>query len=224
MSGPFNLRSEVRSTRPVGRSLHERGSLLHGEPSDESVAAGSSAARLHANPWGEQRVGRNHFARVRGILKQQQTTKQETKQMPKMSEINVQKSRWFKVSDLTEATGQPWAKAQLPVEIESAEIGEYPKDENGVTEDAFIIRFVGHEKPLGCNLTNRKVLAGIVGDEAEWDTPSLAGTRLIVYAESTSMGTGIRLRYDNSASQPAPKVGNDPIHDDEPASDEETPF
>ena len=141
--------------------------------------------------------------------------------MPKMSEINVQKSRWFKVSDLMEATGQPWAKAQLPVEIESAEIGEYPKDENGVTEDAFIIRFVGHEKPLGCNLTNRKVLAGIVGNNAEWDTPSLAGTRLIVYAESTSMGEGIRLRYDNSAeANPTrqTKFGNDPIHDDEPAS------
>jgi nitroreductase len=147
--------------------------------------------------------------------------------MPKMSEINVQKSRYFKVADLTEATGQPWAKAQLPVVIESAEIGEYPSDDGKPAEDAFFIYFKGHEKPLGCNLTNRKVLAGIVGNDAEWDTETLAGTHLIVYAEATSMGTGVRLRYDADADskrldeeheqrQRQPKVGNDPVHDDEP--------
>ncbi len=136
---------------------------------------------------------------------------------PKMSEINVQKSRYFKVADLVEAAGQPWARAELPVEIESAEIGEYPAEQGSVAEDAYLIHLRGHAKPLGCNLTNRKVLAGIVGDDAEWDTASLAGTRLIVYAESTSMGEGIRIRYDSSGTQQAPPApASDPMRDEEP--------
>ena len=113
-----------------------------------------------------------------------------------MGEINKPKSKYFKVGDLVEITGQPWAKANLPVEVESAEIGEYPADDKtGVIEDAFLIHLRGYDKPLGCNLTNRKVLQGIVGD-VEWNTENLAGTRLVIYAESTSMGEGIRIRYD----------------------------
>ncbi len=143
--------------------------------------------------------------------------------MPKMSEINVQKSRYFKVADLVEATGKPWARAQLPVTVESAEIGEYPGDGDTAAQDAYLIKFVGYEKPLGCNLTNRKVLAGIVGD-VEWDSAGLAGANLIVYAESTSMGEGIRIRYNAAADTPAK---GDPVHDSEPpppGDGDEIPF
>ena len=140
-----------------------------------------------------------------------------------MAELNVQKSRFFKVADLLEATGKTWALAQLPVVVKSAEIGEYPGDGNSPAEDAYFIYFEGHEKPLGCNLTNRKVLQGICGDDAEWDTKSLKGVSLIVYAESTSMGTGVRIRYNDAAS----KAGGDPIRDEEPpphTDDDDVPF
>jgi len=121
--------------------------------------------------------------------------------MPRMSEINVTKSNYFKVPDLVQAAGKPWARAQLAVEIESAEIGEYPAEGDKPAEDSFCITFRGYDKPLGCNLTNRKVLQGIVGD-VEWTTGNLKGTRLIVYAESTSMGEGIRVRFDASGETP----------------------
>ena len=147
--------------------------------------------------------------------------KERLKMAPKMSDINVAKSRYYKVADLVEATGQPWAKAQLPVVIESAEISEYPAGDNGIAEDAFLIYFKNHVKPLGCNLTIRKVLQGIVGN-VEWDTENLAGVPLVLYAESTSMGEGVRVRYN----QPTSKSGGDPVHDDAPppSDDDNIPF
>ena len=138
---------------------------------------------------------------------------------PKLSDINVNKSRFFKVNDLTEATGKGWAVSQLPVVIESAEVSEYPSDGNDPPEPAYLVTFKGHLKPFGLNLTNRRVLEGIVGSDAEWDTASLAGISLILYAEATSMGNGLRIRYNDAAA----KVGNDPIRDDEPAGDEPPP-
>jgi hypothetical protein len=119
-----------------------------------------------------------------------------------MSDINVTKSNYFKVADLVQAAGKPWAVAQIAVEVESAEIGEYPADANGPAQDSFCIKFRGHEKPLGCNLTNRRTLAGIVGQDAEWSTAALAGTRLIVFAVSTEKGEGIRVRFDASGETP----------------------
>ena len=176
-------------------------------------------------------VGRLVFAHVARDRNETKTEIESENEMGKtMAEINVQKSRYFKVADLLKATGKPWALAQLPVVVESAEMGEYPGDGDSPAEDAFFIYFKGHEKPLGCNLTNRKVLQGIVGDDAEWTTASLRGVSLIVYAESTSMGTGIRVRYNDAAS----KAGGDPIRDEEPSSvsedvpppddDDEPPF
>ena len=139
-----------------------------------------------------------------------------------MAELNVQKSRFFKVADLLEATKKPWALAQLPVVVKSAEIGEYPGDGNSPAEDAYFIYFEGHEKPLGCNLTNRKVLQGICGDDAEWDTKSLKGVSLIVYAESTSMGTGIRIRYNQPSAKSEPSSVSEDVPP--PDDDDDIPF
>jgi len=129
-----------------------------------------------------------------------------------LSELNVQKSRYLKVADLVAETGQPWAKAQLPVEIESAEVGEYPGDGNSPPEDAYLVYFIGHPKPFGMNLTCRKVLQGIVGDDAQWRTEDLAGVKLILFAEGTSMGEGLRIRYNAEAAAPT----GDPVRDEEP--------
>ena len=130
-----------------------------------------------------------------------------------MAELNVQKSRYLKVHDLVEMTGKPWAKAQLPVEIESAEISEYPSQDSKPAEDAFLVHFVGINKPFGLNLTCRKVLQGIVGDDAEWRTEDLAGVKLILFAEGTSMGEGLRIRYNAEASK---SQGDDPVLNEEP--------
>ena len=140
--------------------------------------------------------------------------------MPKLSEINVQKSRYFKTADLTEATGKGWAVSQLPVVIESAELGEYPADGNEAPEPAYLVYFKGYPKPFGLNLTCRRVLEGIVGSDAEWDTASLAGVSLILYAEQTSMGTGLRIRFNDT------KSGGDPIRDESPPphTDADAPF
>lgn len=145
--------------------------------------------------------------------------------MPKMSEINVNKSKYFKVNDLVEATGKPWARAQLSVEVESAEIGEYPAEGDKPAEDSYCIKFRNHTKQLGCNLTNRKVLQGIVGD-VEWNSENLAGTRLIVYAESTSMGEGVRIRYDATGETPGQgdTAGESRDADAPPADDDNIPF
>jgi len=141
---------------------------------------------------------------------------------PKLSEINIQKSRYLKVADLAEATGKPWAVATLPVVIESAEIGEYPGEAGAAPETGYFVYFKGHPKPFGMNLTCRRVLEGIVGSDAEWNTASLAGISLILYAEPTSMGAGLRIRFNDAAS----KSGGDPIRDEEPPphDDADAPF
>ena len=142
--------------------------------------------------------------------------------MPRMSEINVQKSNYFKIVDLETATGKPWGQSNLVVEIESASLGEYPSQDGKPAEDAFFLKFVGHEKPLGCNLTNRKTIEAIVGD-VEWDTASLGGVKLQVYAEYTSMGPGIRVRFHQPGSEESAPVPNNAGGDD-PVLNEEPPF
>jgi hypothetical protein len=132
-----------------------------------------------------------------------------------MAELNVQKSRYLKVADLVTATNQPWAKAQMPVEIVSAEIGEYPGDGNSPPEDAYLVYFDEFPKPFGMNLTCRKVIQGICGDEAQWRSEDLAGVKLILFAEGTSMGEGLRIRYNAEAAaedrdQDAPPVDDEP--------------
>jgi hypothetical protein len=123
----------------------------------------------------------------------------------KMSEINVQKSKYFKIVDLEKATGLPWGKSNLTVEVERASIGEYPAEDGKEPEQSFLLEFIGHEKPMGMNLTNRKTIQGIVGD-VEWDTPALAGLELQVYAEYTSMGPGLRVRFQHAEP---PAVGDE---------------
>ena len=144
--------------------------------------------------------------------------------MPRMREINVKRSRYFKVADLLSLTGETaWAKAQLNAVIESASIGKY-NDED--TDDAYFIKFQGIEKPLGSNLTIREFLAGMVGDDAEWDTATLAGTPVCIYAEGTSMGPGVRLRAQAPANvSPAanvqPPAGEEPPP---PTDEDDIPF
>jgi hypothetical protein len=134
-----------------------------------------------------------------------------------MSEINVQKSNYFKIKDLEDATGKPWGQSNLIVTVESASIGEYPSQDGKPPEEGFFLQFAGFEKPLGCNLTIRKTIEGIVGD-VEWDTAALGGLHLQLYAEHTQMGPGVRVRFHQPGSEePAPPPGGDPVMDEEPA-------
>jgi len=139
--------------------------------------------------------------------------------MPRMSEINIQKSNYFKIADLETATGKPWGQSNLIVTVESASLGEYPSQDGKEPEAAFFLKFVGHDKPLGCNLTNRKTIEGIVGD-VEWDTAALGGLQLQVYGEYTSMGPGLRVRFHQPGSEQAAPVpnnaGGDPVLDESP--------
>jgi hypothetical protein len=158
----------------------------------------------------------------------------------RMSEINVKKSSFFKTNDLEELTGQPWAVAQLIGTITSAEIGEYPGEDGKPPEPSFLLTFAGIAKPLGCNLTNREVLQAMCGD-VEWNTQALAGVRVGIFATSTSMGPGIRLRAVPDTIQEAsatarevidraianqaqpPRSDHPPAPTGDPARDEEPP-
>ncbi len=137
--------------------------------------------------------------------------------MPRMSEINVQKSKYFKIPDLVEATGEPWGKSNLVVMVIRAWIDEYPSQDGNEPEPAYLLEFKGFEKPFGCNLTNRKTIEGIVGD-VEWDSPALAGLLLQLYAEHTQMGPGLRVRFHQETApvEATPATGGDPVHDEEP--------
>jgi len=145
--------------------------------------------------------------------------------MPKMSEINVKKSKYFKVKDLLDATGETaWARAQLNAVIESAYVDKYDEKDD---DDAYFVTFSGVNKPLGCNLTIREFLAGMVGDDAEWDSSSLSGTPVCIYAEGTSMGPGVRLRAQAPASV-SPAANASAAHANEqtppPSDDDDIPF
>ena len=130
--------------------------------------------------------------------------------MPKMSEINVKNSRYFKTKDLEILTGKPWAVAQAIVTVDRAEIGEYAGDAGEPAEPSYLLYFEEYpSKPLGCNWTNRTHLQGIVGD-VEWDTENLRGTRLVVFAEQTSLGAGIRIRSSHGAQVPSAGPGATP--------------
>lgn len=145
--------------------------------------------------------------------------------MPRMSQINIKKSKYFKIKELEEATGESWGKAFLIVTVEQATVEEYPAEDGKEPEPAFLLHFAGHAKPLGCNLTNRKTIQGIMGD-VEWDTAALAGMQLQLYAVSTERGAGIRVQYCNelaAASVPAAPTGGDPVHDSEPPNTEGEP-
>jgi hypothetical protein len=152
----------------------------------------------------------------------------------RMSEINVKKSASFKTSDLMEITGQPWATAQLIVTVTGASVGEYPADDGKQPEPAYNLHMAGIDKPLGCNLTNREMLQSMVGD-VEWNTASLSGIRLCLFATSTQMGPGLRLRAvpdtvqaEASAARakidtaiarqglPPREIGGNPVMDAEP--------
>ncbi len=137
--------------------------------------------------------------------------------MPRMSEINVQKSNYFKVKDLEDATGKPWGQSNLIVSVVRAWIDEYPAETGKEPEPAYLLELAGFEKPFGCNLTNRKTIEGIVGD-VEWDTAALAGLKLQMYAEYTQLGTGLRIRFHQETApvEATPATGGDPVHDEEP--------
>ena len=137
--------------------------------------------------------------------------------MPTMSEINVQKSKYFKIKDLEEATGKPWGQSNLVVTVAKAWVDEYPAEGGNEPEPAYLLEFAGFSKPFGCNLTNRKTIEGIMGD-VEWNTDPLAGLKLQLYAEYTQMGPGLRVRFHQETppvEADAP-TGGDPVHDDEP--------
>jgi len=147
--------------------------------------------------------------------------------MPKMSEINAKTSKYFKVKDLEEATGQKWQISQLPAYIADATIGEYPARDNEPAKPAYFLHLNGHEKPLGCNWTNRTALQEYLGD-VEWDRASMRGLRLIVYAAQTSMGPGIKIRIHPEQTQEpfAPKANalvQPPLDEPPPPSDADAP-
>ena len=121
--------------------------------------------------------------------------------MPKMSDINEKNSRFFKMRELEEITGKPWQAAQAILTVASAYVDEYPSVDGKPGDVGYFLTFAGQEKPLGVNWTNRVTLENMVGD-VEWETATLAGLRLLIYAEQTSMGPGIRIR-------PAPELRND---------------
>ncbi len=162
----------------------------------------------------------NHFSReCAGIATKTETeteTKKET-EMPRMSEINVQKSNYFKVKDLEEATGKPWGQSNFVVTVVKAWIDEYPAENGKDPEPAYLLELAGFAKPFGCNLTNRKTIEGIVGD-VEWDTGALGGLTLQMYAEYTQMGTGLRVRFHQETPpvETAQAPGGDPVRDEEP--------
>jgi hypothetical protein len=133
-----------------------------------------------------------------------------------MAELNVGKSRYLKVGDLVNKTGEPWAKAEMAVVVVSAEISEYPSQDGKPPEDAFLVYFDEFAKPFGMNLTCRKVIQGICGDEAQWRTEDLAGVRLILFAEGTSMGEGLRIRYNSEAAAESRDQDAPPVDDDTP--------
>ncbi len=137
--------------------------------------------------------------------------------MPTMSQINVKKSKYWKVKELEEATGLPWGKSNLVVTVARAWVDEYPAEDGNEPEPAFLLELEGHSKPLGCNLTNRKTIEGIVGD-VEWDTVPLAGLKLQLYAEYTQMGPGLRVRFhqETPSVETAQAPGGDPVRDEEP--------
>jgi hypothetical protein len=108
----------------------------------------------------------------------------------KMSEINVKQSRYFKVPDLEEMSGQPWQTAQLVLTIVQAFEGMYQATDSQPAEEGFFLQFAGVEKPCGANWTNRCLMQTMVGD-VPWDTESLAGIRILVSAHQTGLGVGL---------------------------------
>ncbi len=140
--------------------------------------------------------------------------------MPRMSEINIQKSKYFKIKDLEDATGKPWAQSNLVVTVVKAWVDEYPPEDGKEPEPAYLLELAGFAKPLGCNLTNRKAIEDILGD-VEWDASALAGLKLQMYAERTQMGPGLRVRFHQDTppvEAPLPTSG-DPVHDEGPTED-----
>jgi len=148
--------------------------------------------------------------------------------MPKMRDINVKKSKYFKVADLLNYTGETaWARAQLNAVIESAYTGKYNDEDE---DDAYFVEFRGVGKPLGCNLTIREFLAGMVGDDAEWDSAALGGLNVCIYAEHTSMGPGVRLRAQAPANvspatpAPAQPPAQSELEPPPPTDEDQIPF
>lgn len=94
----------------------------------------------------------------------------------------------------------------MVVTIKAAGFGTYKDGRR-----SYELSFYESEKPLGCNVTNRKNMLAIFGD-IEWDTASLAGKRVALFKVWTNdpggdpiLGVRIRSAPDTvqAASQQA---------------------
>lgn len=95
-------------------------------------------------------------------------------------------SKWFKLADLEERTGMTWgAGAAIETTIVEAWEETYPDG-----DPAYAIRMAGIQKPLGCNLTNRRTLQEMyhIPDEAQWSTETLTGKRIRLFGTMHSNG------------------------------------
>ena len=109
--------------------------------------------------------------------------------MPRMSQLNAGDSKWLKVPDLEQLAGCDWSRLNLELVVESTSVDEYKPG-----EPAYCLHFHGIGKPLGCNVTNRRMLEQMLGD-VDWLEQSIfRGVRLLVYVEQTEKGPGIRIR------------------------------
>ncbi len=106
--------------------------------------------------------------------------------MPSFGKATAAESRWLKHPDIGEGPN-----AIVDATITGGSMDFYDPER---TEEAYCLHFAEFSKPLGCNITNRRMLQQILGapDTMEWtDIPS--GTVVRLWKEMTSKGTGLRI-------------------------------
>ena len=106
--------------------------------------------------------------------------------MPSFGQATAAESRWLKHADIGDG---PNAIADVTITGGSMDFYDPEK-----TQEAYCLHFAEFGKPLGCNITNRRMLQQILGapDTMDWtDIPS--GTRVRLWKEMTSKGTGVRI-------------------------------
>ena len=95
----------------------------------------------------------------------------------RMSEMTKSESAWLKVEDVLELTAQVVCRA--------AGYGKY-----GNGDPSFDLYFYEFQKPLGLNLTNRRMLQSIIGENAEFASETVHGLRLELWKEHTQNKDG----------------------------------